>query len=70
MQPKLFKSKMALHDDTYISIANDLKINRMTLAEKVEGVKSQFKQNEIDFFINRWNLTPHEVVQIFFDKEQ
>lgn len=69
MQPKLFKSKMALFNDTYISIANDLKINRTTLADKVEGVKSQFKQDEIDFFIHRWNLTPHEVMQIFFDKE-
>lgn len=68
MQTKLFKSKLALHGDTYQVIAELLGITRQTLAEKVEG-KSQFKQAEIDRLIARWNLTPHEVVQIFFDSE-
>ena len=35
--------------------------------EQIDKV-AQFKQNEIDFFIDHWKLTPHEVIQIFFDK--
>lgn len=70
MRPKLFKSKMALFGDTIIGLSEEMKIHRNTLSEKIEGVKSQFKQGEIDFFIDRWNLTPNEVVDIFFDKEE
>lgn len=69
MQSKRFKSKMALAGDTYNSLAKELKIHRITLSDKVEGIRSQFKQDEIHFFINHWNLTPHELVQIFFDEE-
>jgi hypothetical protein len=70
MQPKLFKSKMVLNGDNISGLSEILKVHRNTLAEKIEGRNAQFKQDEIDFFIHRWNLTPHEVVQIFFDKEE
>lgn len=69
MQPKLFKSKMTLHEDTISSLSELMNIHRNTLAEKIDG-KAQFKQNEIDFFIDHWKLTPHEVIQIFFDKDE
>ena len=69
MQSKRFKSKMALFGDTINSLANDLNIHRITLAEKINGIKAQFNQEETRFFIDHWNLTPHELVQIFFDKE-
>lgn len=69
MQSKLFKSKMTLHEDTISSLSELMNIHRNTLAEKIDG-KAQFKQNEIDFFIDHWKLTPHEVIQIFFDKEE
>lgn len=66
MQSKLFRSKMVLHDDTLQTVSEYLGITRQTLAEKLQGT-SEFKQTEIDRLITRWNLTPHEVVQIFFD---
>lgn len=66
MQSKLFRSKMVLHDDTLLTVSECLGITRQTLAEKLQGT-SEFKQTEIDRLITRWNLTPHEVVQIFFD---
>lgn len=69
MQPKLFKSKMVLNGDTIGSLSESLNIHRNTLGEKIDG-KAQFKQSEIDFFITHWSLTPNEVVQIFFDKEE
>ena len=66
MQSKLFRSKMVLYDDTLQTVSECLGITRQTLAEKLQGT-SEFKQTEIDRLITRWNLTPHEVVQIFFD---
>lgn len=66
MQSKLFRSKMVLQDDTLQTVSECLGITRQTLAEKLQGT-SEFKQTEIDRLITRWNLTPHEVVQIFFD---
>ena len=66
MQSKLFRSMMVLNDDTLSTVAEYLGITRQTLAEKLQGT-SEFKQTEIDRLITKWNLTPHEVVQIFFD---
>lgn len=67
MQTKLFKSKMALFGDTIISLAKSLNIHRLTLTEKING-NSDFKRSEISFFIEHWNLTASEVVQIFFNE--
>lgn len=69
MQSKRFKSKMVLNGDTYQTLSESLGITRQTLAEKIEG-SSEFKQTEIDKLISRWNLSPHEVVQIFFDSPE
>ena len=67
MQTNLFKSKMALFGDTIVSLAEKLDIHRLTLTEKING-KSDFKQSEISFFIDHWDLTASEVIQIFFDE--
>ena len=69
MQSKRFKSKMVLNGDTYQTLSESLGITRQTLAEKIEG-SSEFKQTEIDKLISRWNLNPHEVVQIFFESPE
>lgn len=69
MQSKRFKSQMVLNGDTYQTLSESLGITRQTLAEKIEG-SSEFKQTEIDKLISRWNLNPHEVVQIFFDSQE
>lgn len=66
MQPNVFKSKMALFGETFETLSTELKIHRSTLINKANG-KADFKQSEIDFFIDRWHLTAAEVVQIFFD---
>lgn len=66
MQTRMFKSKMALFEDTFDSLAKRLNIHRVTLIDKANG-KTDFKQSEINFFIDHWNLTASEVVQIFFN---
>ena len=68
MQLRLFNSKMTLFGDTQITIAKYLGITRQALANKLTG-KSTFRQDEIDMIITRWNLTPDDVVQIFFNND-
>lgn len=67
METKLFKSKMVMFGDTIGSLAKSLNIHRLTLTEKMNG-NYDFKQSEINFLINHWNLTANEVVQIFFNE--
>ena len=61
-------SKMVLNDDNFGTLSEFLGITRQALSRKVDG-SNDFKQTEIDKLISRWGLTPHEVVQIFFDSE-
>lgn len=66
MQTAKFKSKMAYFGDTVDSLSNAMNIHRITLSNKMKGTQ-QFTQHEIGYLIDHWNLTPHELVQIFFD---
>lgn len=61
----VFFSKMALFEDSLEALAECLGISRQTLSSKVEG-KSEFKRDEIDTIINRYNLTPEETHDMFF----
>lgn len=64
-KPNVFFSKMALHEDSVEDIAEYLGISRQTLSNKTEG-KSEFKRDEIDAIISRYNLTPEETHEMFF----
>lgn len=61
----VFNSKMALNEDTVDTVAEFLGIKRNTLRAKLNGT-SDFKRNEINKLIARWNLTPDETHEIFY----
>lgn len=61
----LLKSHMVKHGDTNMSVADLLGISRNYVSEKLNN-KRDFKQSEIQFFINRYNLSSDEVIDIFF----
>ena len=69
MNEKLLKMKMLEHDDTQASLADALGIDLCTLNYKIKGVRSQFKQNEIQFIADRYKLNAKEIQKIFFNKE-
>lgn len=62
---KLLKSKMALFGDTIGNLSEELRKSRPAVSTKVNGER-EFKQDEIQFIMNRYQLTPQEVVAIFF----
>ena len=67
MNKNMFVSKMKLFGDTQQSLADAVGMSVSNLNAKINGTNgSQFRQSEIAFFRNRWNLTPEEVDQIFF----
>lgn len=61
----LMKSKMALHGDTIEMLSDAMRISRMSLSAKINGQR-EFKQSEIQFIMNQYQLTPQDVVDIFF----
>ena len=63
---KLLRSKMVLFGDTNESLADALNISRQSLSAKINN-KSDFWQSEIKFIITRYELTPEEIEQIFFN---
>ena len=68
MNKNMFVSKMKLFGDTQETLATALGISLSRLNAKInETDGAEFKQGEIRFFRNRWNLTPEEVDQIFFN---
>lgn len=65
MNKNHFKSVMVLHGDTQKSVADALSVSEQTISDKINGI-SDFKQSEIKVLIDRWNLTPAQVDEIFF----
>ena len=69
MNKNHFKSVMVLHGDTQKSIADALTVSEQTIGDKINGI-SDFKQSEIKILIDRWNLTPAQVDEIFFSTNE
>lgn len=69
MNKNHFKSIMVLHGDTQKSIADALTVSEQTIGDKINGI-SDFKQSEIKILIDRWNLTPAQVDEIFFSTNE
>jgi DNA-binding XRE family transcriptional regulator len=63
---KLLRSKMVLFGDTTESLAEVLGISRQTLSAKING-KIDFWQSEMKIIIVRYDLTPEETHQMFFN---
>lgn len=69
MNKNMFVSKMKLFGDTQQILADALGLSLSRLNAKINGTDgAEFRQSEIAFFRKRWHLTPEEVDQIFFGK--
>lgn len=68
MNLKALRSKMILNGDNGGSLAKYLNITRTTLSYKMNGTHgTEFRQQEIQKIMERYNLTAEEMVDIFFD---
>ena len=66
MNKNAFKSLIILKGDTQKDVADALGVTEQTVGDKLNGV-SDFKQSEIKILIDRYDLTPEQVNDIFFD---
>lgn len=67
MNKARLKSVMALHGDTYRSLAELLGISEQSVSSKINENGTEFKQGEIKIIAVEYNLSPEEVVAIFFE---
>lgn len=69
MNELLLKVFMRENKDTQETLAEALGIHPHTLYMKMResNRKQQFTQEEINFITKRYNLSPENVVKIFFD---
>ena len=67
MNLKLLKDKRKLLGLTQEEFAERLGMDRTNYLKKEKG-RENFKQEQIDKIIKELNLTPKEVVEIFFNK--
>lgn len=66
MNSNILKSKIKLNEDTQENLAEYLGITNSTLSFKING-KNDFLRAEIQLIKQRYNLTPQEIDQIFFN---
>lgn len=70
MNKAMLRSKMALNGDTGGDLAEYLGISQVTFSRKInETDGAEFSQNEVSMIKARYDLTPDELVDIFFNKE-
>ena len=65
MQTLSLTKKMVDFGDTYEDLAKALGVSVQTLCNKTVG-KTEFLRSEIEIIIERYQLTPCEVMEIFF----
>ncbi len=64
------ESVMRLHGDTGTSLARILNIARTTFSNKINETNgAEFTQGEIAIIIEKYALSPNDVVAIFFDSK-
>lgn len=68
MNKRLLESKMKLYGDTTSSLAAKMKYSRQTITNKKNG-RTPFTTGDIEAIRDMYNLSPREVVDIFFSKE-
>lgn len=66
MNKRLLRSIMALHGERNCDLADVLGISEQTLSAKMNENGSEFKQGEIFAITAHYNLTPEQVMDIFF----
>ena len=67
MNKKMLISKMKLFGDNQTDLANALNLSLATANAAING-KREFTQTEISIIAARYELTPEEVVEIFFSQ--
>lgn len=65
MQTLSLTKKMVDFGDTYEDLAKAIGVSVQTLCNKTIG-KTEFLRSEIEIIIERYQLTPGEVMEIFF----
>ena len=65
VQFNIYKVK---NHDTQAILAEEMGLPQSALSARING-KIEFRQNEINFFRKRWNLTDKETIDIFFTTE-
>ena len=68
MNTTLFNTYKVKNRDTQAKLAEDMGLPQSALSARING-KIEFRQNEINFIRERWNLTDKETVDIFFTEE-
>lgn len=63
-----FKQAMLEHHDTQTSLADAMGLPQSAISQRVTG-KVDFRQTEINFIIQRYELTADQVREIFFDHQ-
>lgn len=66
MKKNELESVMRKNGDTGTSLSKYLGIATSTFSAKINENGAEFNKKEIGAIINRYNLTPAEVVNIFF----
>ena len=67
MKKNLLEAKMKVHGDIQVALAKYIGITVQSFNRKLNGTDgAEFTQSEIKKIIERYNLTPEEVVEIFF----
>lgn len=67
MDKAKLKSYMVLNGHTNKDLANMLGISEQSVSCKINENGTEFKQGEIRIIADEYNLSPDEVVAIFFD---
>ena len=68
MNANLLKAKMALHGDNGTDLAAALGISPSGVSNRLNG-NQPFTLAEVQIIIERYNLTPEEVIAIFFTQK-
>lgn len=67
MNTNMLSSKMKLFGDNQTDLANALDLSLASTNTKING-KRPFTQTEISIITVRYELTPEEVIEIFFNQ--
>lgn len=66
MNPDYLKAFMREHGDSHDDLARLLNIHPKTLYKKMANKEHDFRQSEIAFIANRYDLTADEIKKTFF----
>lgn len=69
MNTNKLRAKMALHGDNGGTLSEALGLSQQRFSAKLNGNNAEFTQSEIQTIKDRYNLTPEEIEDIFFDKK-